>query len=138
MPNKENINKVIEVIRDRHNHFDMSIYSTRLYRVGGDDGVCDTPSCICGWANELNGSSKAIALREEAVSDFNMIKFYRNHNLANDFLGIDSNMGMYLFSSENAMLVFEDRLIAIRCLEILRDEGVVDWERARIEAYANN
>lgn len=157
MPNVENINKVIaalEADKEVGTHFLMGDFMVYISPVP-DDGergkhhACKTAFCIAGWANYLR-------LKEEAPDILNCRDFedhVTRYTAAAYWLDINWTHAQPLFfmrteyrhnlipDLDSSMLKWFDDLptpqryaSAIRVLEILRDENVVDWPRALKEA----
>lgn len=121
MPNIENINKLIEVLKsDRaKNHFNMSVWldNGKSYPpLPSEINKCGTVACIGGWCNVLQ--------YEE-----NPDKFYAADYQAleeTDWLGLDDDSAHALFYSSVSFGI-TDPLDVIPVLEHLRDTGEVDW-----------
>lgn len=152
MPNTANINKVIEALeKDREvgTHFTMGTFYSYLNEdkvpdeERGTYQECNTALCIAGWANFLKMREEYPSFLKD-MSEFSYRIDSTSH--AAEWLGILEEDGLNLFymrSSSGCSLdllsSFDDDRFAsieqrynagIRVLEILRDEGIVDWERA--------
>jgi len=121
MPNIENINKLIEVLKsDRaKDHFNMNFWfgNEKGYSLlPSEINECGTVACIGGWCNVLQYEEKAD-------------KFYNVHyqdSDARDWLGLDAATAGDLFYSYESFGI-TNPLDVIPVLEHLRDTGEVDW-----------
>lgn len=125
--NKMNINKVIDLLKgmeaESSNQFRMNVWVSNI-----EDG-CGTMACLAGWGH-------IAMLKDRGIE--------RNHHLnlceVADWYGLDDKNRRKLFnmydakvSTETFDLAYEHDVrakIGIKVLEIFRDEGVVDWDRA--------
>lgn len=110
--NIDNINKVIEIIRNEDNYFNMNAFTNSEAKK--EQFPCRTPSCICGWANYLNNTS------------------FESTSAARNFLDITEHQANDLFFADDENSFVDDwekitRAEAIKTLEVLRDSGKVDW-----------
>lgn len=151
MPNIENINKVIDALRKDQEvgtHFimrDFAQYIDENTVPGEESGsyqLCNTALCIAGWANLLRMQEQD----PDALKSADFISNAGSSRGAREWLGIPYEQADPLFAMSNARIGVStfDRLVqdvrykaGIRVLEILRDEGVVDWDRALSEAGYN-
>lgn len=124
MPNVENINLVIEAIRDEANFFNMADYDEGVVT---DNVPCGTPACICGWANYIRKGTLADGIEWNELA---------SNKRAADWLGITDIDGWdELFCPSDPET--EDpgyewwagitRAQAIETLERLRDTGKIEW-----------
>lgn len=142
--NRENINLTIAAIQraeDRQFNMDHFISTARDGRGGyrwgfseKEKNTCGTSACIAGWAHitatQLNDYKDKDWRHRDAQDD------------AKKFLGLDAATAQHLFYARGRAglgggLLNLTRAQAIRTLEILRDEGVVDWTRAIHEVAQN-
>lgn len=118
MPNTENINRLIEAIRNSDT-FDMSAYRSE------SDHPCGTPHCIAGFSAWLMG-------------DRLLPKSYNDQALAADFLGIDDDQATCLFTPSIALHGYDCDAFegdpgyiykshAIATLKHLRDTGEASY-----------
>ena len=161
MPNNENINKLIDRLRqDDGTHFMMEGYvqHTPTARLLPDDDPerprrhieCGTAYCLAGWANLLRMTEIGIDYKSVRASDDDPEAFidqFSNADVAADWLGITTHQANRLFLMWNwescNMPDTEEfdridpatrRAAAIRVLEILRDTGEVNWAQACADA----
>lgn len=128
--NKENIQKLIDVIRTGREDAGFNMSFWRINRYKDDDGTydykdhsgrdCGTTYCIGGWIDLIAPEYKG-----------------REH----EFLGIDEQKADELFYMNEFMLDYLDEQLvpfrmrevtqaqALEVLEHLRDTGEVDWAR---------
>lgn len=121
--NVENINKVIQQLRNEKAFFDMKNWdnfehnSTTVY----PENICGTPSCIGGWA-------EAIVRYENKVDDHAWLSSTK----IGEWLGIEDYQIAPLFFPEGEAAdvwgVYEaTKEDAIAVLENLIETGEVDW-----------
>lgn len=157
MPNAENINKLIAVLeadKEVGTHFRMESFMAYISPIPekeerGQYHHCKTALCLAGWANYLR-------LKEESPSMLDSRDFediIARTIPASGWLGLNykhihplffmrTDTGYNLIDGLNqSMIGWFDELptdqryaSAIRVLEILRDENVVDWPRALRES----
>jgi len=130
MPSTENISKLIahlQIAGQDPEHpdlgFNMSAHHIRTSEFWTDQSGhnCGTVACICGWANHLIGS-------QDPTDDA----------AAAEFLGLSEDNMLELFypgsiRALNSLVYDATPAQAVRVLEILRDEGIIDWDRAFAE-----
>lgn len=129
--NVENINKVIQQLRNEKAFFDMSYWSIGpdidldidldINNVEYPENICGTPSCIGGWA-------EAILRYENKVDDHDWLSSTK----IGEWLGIEDYQIAPLFfpGGEVAYVwgVYEaTKEDAIAVLENLIETGEVDW-----------
>lgn len=114
MANEENIRKVITMIKDEKNHFDMGTWWNSSEDVQYPKNVCGTPACIGGWAEAIMKYEKNI--RDES---------YLREDEISEWLGISDDQGEELFYSSTGMLA--TRQEAIKHLEYIIANDEVNW-----------
>lgn len=158
----ERINEVIEFLRrDKAlgTHFQMAGFSFNAtgdaddYCAGEVPGLdyyahCKTACCIAGWINVLEAqrSQPEKLTTQGRYRDFVQDSYHPAALLGltevqrgelffmNKNHGTDSVMELEHFDDDHYVPVAMRYDAGIRVLEILRDENVVDWERALIES----
>jgi hypothetical protein len=127
--NIENINKIIAKLQEKDTNVLMMSSWCKKIRLPSS-GECGTAACIGGWAQ--------IIMRQEDVN------YYSPR--AATWMGIDYELFLdlcfmrrcdfdhYWFDQEYDIPT--SKKIGVRALEILRDEGKVDWGRAISEITA--
>ena len=124
MPNIENIDKLIAIIENEDNFFNMwdydySHFMAEKFKENNlpiPNVECGSPACICGWIEHY---------------------IYENEPYetpAFDWLGLDYCDAHDLFyppniSSDNWFKI--SRQDAIKTLEILKDTGIVSWNHVK-------
>jgi hypothetical protein len=142
MPNTENINRLIALIKaDNGEHFLMSSFINYLPHANFDQDKepiryieCGTACCLAGWANTIIMTDSGIDLKN-LVGD-RLEEEITNDRRAEKWLGIRTNQALELFFPFGKMISI-DKLpsraraaAGIRVLEILREENRVDWDAA--------
>lgn len=135
MPNTENINKVIDVLRNETLVKSYKIgFNMMVWKDSAPDRLdgCDTCCCIGGTANMLEAIEQGSLW---AYTD-GRVGFHRSHTTAAAWLGLNSTDADKLFYPYNVCVKGESDwsritpAAAIACLEHLRDTGEVNWNRA--------
>lgn len=131
MANVENINKVIKMIENEKNHFDMCQWFSYKANVEYPENVCGTPACIGGWAESI--------MRYEQAREFENIP----DEYVGEWLGVDSYASYELFYAEYSDVPMEaiTREMAIQHLTDIANGEDVDWARYSDERngrYENN
>jgi hypothetical protein len=160
--NIDNINRIIERFReDNGSHFKMAGYAEFLPGAPIEEHEdpktprryieCNTAFCIAGQANLFRLADEGCDVKDLAGQDFR--DQFEDEYAAGDWLGITghglSHRLFYMkgvnwddeYDKRRAFDALPDqtrRAAGIRVLEILRDEKVVDWERAITEAKAQS
>lgn len=123
--NKENIQKVIDILRLELGHFNMVKWDNfGKPKTTYPDNVCGTPSCIGGWAESIMMFEKGAdpnALLKQAeyeVADWLGLSHSEANKLFYPLLKEDDYRDPFLASREDA----------IKHLEHVRDGGRVDWD----------
>ncbi|QIG70751.1 hypothetical protein EVB91_200 [Rhizobium phage RHph_I1_18] len=119
MANAENIQKVIEQLKNEQAFFDMNHWT-----IGGDDDFespsCETPSCIGGWAESLIRKERGISNKEGYTLAVGEV---------GEWLGLNLEESDHLFFPDHYRKAYKaTREQAIAHLEHLAAAGEVDWE----------
>jgi hypothetical protein len=134
MPNAENINKVIAKLKQKKTQFLMNVWE--------DKNECGTVCCIGGWAETIaRKESKGNWTRHPSLDLW--LGLTPGPTLGNLCYGYNSKvLGAcpygYLWWFDNTFSEGLRKKIGIRVLEILRDKGKVDWDRAIKEVAKEN
>lgn len=132
--NVENIQKIINVLRQEENFFSMSQFGRIDDNIKDEvrqGTICDTASCICGWANHIINDGKALTYHQ-----------FSNTDAAIEWLGINYITGDELFYGYMEEMGESDinaitRQEAIITLEKLIETGKVDWSHCKgYQTYA--
>jgi len=135
--NHKNINRLIERLKALPaGTFKMSTYGSHIdvdkaCKAGRSTGAgafglglyheCNTACCLAGWANLINLSEDL----GQKPAEINLDSLADSCRAA-EWLGISEPQARELFSGHWSANVSQ----AIRCLEILRDQGSVQWDIA--------
>ncbi len=162
MPNTANINRLIAILKEDHGrHFAMArfvSYTNEAIKAGEIPGdalheeapqyfiECKTAFCLAGWVNKIlmDDDTHPEAHDYKHTKGFEFQHLFTKRYVPSQWLGITSKEGEHLFEMSNhygMRLGIFDRAnpgkrlaAAVRVLEILRDEGDVNWSRALEEA----
>lgn len=130
MVNKANIEKLIEAIEDETKTFDMNSYRLHIVELRSTienrfshvderereknlrnlelmekDKMCQSPACVCGWANMLGENTVQLQGQRPDV-------LYCDELFASEWMGIPYEDGMRLFMSTE--LSREEVLVELR------------------------
>ena len=118
MANAENIRKVIEMIKDEQNYFDMSTWNRMGdVNINYPPNVCGTPACIGGW-------SEAIIKHELKIAQDPDFFDYLDEAVIAEWLGIMPEDAEELFYGIGTIATREE---AIAHLEHIIETDEVNW-----------
>lgn len=136
MANTENINATIAAIRagevkGRPHAFEMGYWGAIVTPEYDGGASLHVPEGFCGTVGCIAGTAAILAKPEEIDSILKGGSAYELvPEIAKGYLGLTDMEVGELFIPEEDFLDVIKAPQAIRALEILRDEGVVDWPRA--------
>jgi len=123
--NKQNIDILIDILKDEEVFFDMADYQIYTSPSSCGTASCGTASCLCGHINYILNGGKMEP------------QDWGRHSTANKFLGISDSEGRLLFLPEEKVMpdiyggdLSLQRKLAINTLLHLKETGEVNWSDA--------
>lgn len=120
--NKENIQRVLECIKNEENHFNMLNVFAPFDIKPEPEKHCLTPSCIAGWAIHVKHGGK-VTMRHYLENYGSLIEE------AGEFLNLSLRERRKLFFAGNSSKYLEEitRKETIACLENFLNTGEINW-----------